>query len=286
VNVEPAAVVEVAQDENGTPLTESSPTFDFSQETWVGVFPGLGAISVDIGGDIAVSPHGGSDEDPQLVAQRERALRWGWADSWSWLRRDYQLINGVAIGHPDEETCMVVLGDYGDCNRLVIRLIANGWRFISDRSTPVRWDTDGLYAQPREAPLLLSRHRAIEAKLEHRSVRSDSDTVEVDVSRIDEERKVAAFVSVGRRRPFESSLELLSGHDAFRFASGLLLSASSFVPHQGDDAPMASELANKNLAQSLRLVKIPAVRLRRTPGDSNTSAGELLKWWAERGSQA
>lgn len=286
MNVEPAPAVEVAQEENGTTLTESSPTFDFSQNTWVGVFPGLGAISVGIAGDIAVSPHGGSDEDPQLVAQRERALRWGWAEPWSWLRRDYQLINGVAIGYPDEESCMVVLGDYSDCNRLVIKLIAEGWRLISDRSTPVRWESDVLYAQPREAPLLLSRHRAIRANLEHRSVRSDSDTVEVEVARINEERKVAAFVSVGVRRTHESTLEVLSGHDAFRFASGLLLEASNFVPRPPEDPQFVRERAAENLAKSLRLVRTPAIRVRRTPGKSDTSTTELLAWWAERSPQA
>jgi hypothetical protein len=286
VNVEPGASVEVALDEPESLLTEASPTFDYSDEPWVGVFPGLGAISVNNDGEIAVSPHVGPDEDPQLLTQREQALRWGWADPLSWLRRGFQLVHGAVVGHPDDDTCMVILGENGESSRLMVHLVSEGWQLISDRPAPTRWLDDELYAHPRQAPWLLARHRAIKANLEHQSVRNDSDTVEVDVSRIDEERKVAAFVSVGRRRPFESSLELLSGHDAFRFASGLLLSASSFVPRQGDDAPMASEIANKDLAQSLRLVKIPAVRLRRTPGDSHTSTAELLEWWMEQGSQA
>lgn len=265
------------------PLTEASPTLDATANAWVGVFPGLGSISVDDRGDVVVSPYGDANDDPTILLQRERALLWGWAEPLSWLRRGYHLIDGIALGHPDEESCIVVSGDYHDSSRLVVNLIADGWLLISDRPSPYSWVGDDLIAAPREAPFLIARRRAIKAGLEHQSVRADSDSVEVQAPRLTQERKVVAFVSVGARRPFEENLEMLSGHKAFRYATGLLLARPRLLNDTDDEAsvPSADEHV-QDLQQALKLVKIPMLRLRRTPGQTDTGVEDLTAWWNGR----
>lgn len=260
------------------PFTEASPTSDFSGDPWVGVFPGLGSVSVTSDGEVAVSAECRSDEDPESLAQRERALRWGWADPLSWWRRGYQLMDAISMGDPEGHGSIVISGDYDDSGRLAVGLMAEGWSLIADRPSPYRWEGEDLFAFPREAPFLLVRGRAIKANLAHQSIRADSDTVEVDVPRTEEPRRVEAIVRVSTRRNFESTVEVLSGHKAFREASGLLLSRPrrSPIPDiQGSGAD--ADESTRDLAQNLRLVKIPMLRVRRTPGDY-TSVQDLLEW--------
>lgn len=267
-----------------TVLTEFAPSGDFSSDPWIGVLPGLGAVSVTADGDIAVSADRSDEIDPQTLAQRERALYWGWAEPLSWVRRGHRLIDGIVVGPRDESDCLVILGDYPESSRLALRMIESGWALLADRPAPHSLDDGVLTAHPRPAPMLIARGRALKDGLAHESVRADSDAVSVEVDRIPEPRRVGAIVLSGVRRPQETTMQVLTGHERFRAATGLFVCGPFTAP--ATNSPDEAESQTATIAEHLALAQNVFLRLRRTSGGGDASHDELLAWWRERGGRS
>ena len=256
-----------------------TPHLDRQSEPWVGEFPGLGRVLVAADGSITVEAVGSEDH-----VVREQALRHGWGDPLSWVRRGFHLVGGSAVGPAESDECVLLLGDPHDVAIIVIELVNQGWQLLSDRPTPVVWDDSNLVAQPREAPLLVAKRRAAKAGVDGEEIRSDTDALAVAVPRAETPRRVQAAVQVRVRRPDSETLQLLSGHERFEAATSLYVGGvldPTFSPVAADQgAPADADDAAPNLlAEHLRISQLPWARLHLSSRTATEDAAALVRWW-------
>lgn len=251
------------------------PSLDRSGEVWVGQFPGLGSIAVGPDGSVEVIPEADDQEDLYLRAQ---ALRHGWAEGLSFVRRGYLLAGAAAVcPTPSARGCVLLAGHPHDVAIVIERLVRHGWTVMGDRFTPVRWEGRDLVAAPREAPVLMARKRADTAFLVSREVRADSDSRAVDLPRHTSPATVRAVVQVGLRRPQEENLVPLLGTQRFEAAAGMLL-AGVLDPTAAEEAK-----ADDLMERHLRLSGLPQASLRIDPRSPEQEVESLLKWLARTG---
>ena len=255
----------------------AAPTLDRQVEPWVGEFPGLGRVLVAADGSVKV-------EVADDHALREQALRYGWGDPLSWVRRGFHLVGGAAVGPADSNSCVLLLGDPHDVTIIVLELARQGWQLLSDRPTPVAWDEAGLMAQPREAPLVVATRRAAKAGVEGEAVRGDTDALAIDVPRSEEPQQVEAAVQIRVRRPDNETFELLTGHERFEAATSLYIGGvlDPTNPTAGDDQGATTDhddAAPNLLAEHLRISQLPWARLHLSSKTAAEDTAELLKWW-------
>lgn len=280
--------------------------------------PAAGTTAEEAAGGAAA---GTTAEEPDAEPRdlRERALRYGWGEPLSWVRRGFHMVGGAALGPADSDACVLLLGDPHDIAIVALELLKHDWCLLSDRPTPVTWDADHLMAQPREAPLLVSKRRARKAGIEGTPVRGDTDALAVEVARCEVPRRVAAAVQIRTRRPDEQNLTPLTGHERFEAATSLYTGgaltpedgrANADVTTPGDDHTTTSQAsrtvaaetsqasAERNLggqggsaegaapeaapnliAEHLRLAQLPWARLNLSSKTASEDTQELLKWW-------
>lgn len=271
----------------------AAPTLDRSCEPWVGWFPGLGGITVAADGTVETTLDPQSDEDATLRAQ---ALRYGWGEGLSLVRRGFDLAGAVAAVPPQSAAaagtdnvcqCTLLAGDPHDVAIVIADLVDRGWTVMSDRYTPVRWEEDRLIAHPREAPILMASRRARKLNLAGTAVRDDTDAVAVEFPRHTGSARVTAVVKVTMRRPHEDALTPLTGQTKFESAAGLMLGGVMRPGSDGiqtggaqttpevDDAAVAPVEA---MSEHLRLARLPYCALRIDPDTLNDDVEELLGW--------
>lgn len=241
-----------------------SPSLNRSGPIWRGRFPGLGSITVGVDGQIGAAP-----EDRHERAEMGAALLHGWADLLSHARRSHSLALGASVAPHDRGGALLVCGDAHDVAAIVVALADRRWSLISDRPAPVAWEGDRLVAQPRAAPLVLSRQRADEAGLAHSNVREGSNVVAVDLPRIEVTTPVDALLLVQRRRPHEHGFSELAGHRKFERAASLMLGGALAPERSEDDV----------VAEHLRLAGLPSavVRIDAAAADGIDA---VLDWWS------
>lgn len=290
------------------------PTLDRSGDVWVGIFPGLGTVEIGSEGEVTVTVEQapaatGSSDDPPDAAEdahlREAALRYGWAEGLSWARRGYQLVNGAGVCPPaDPERCLVVSGDPHDVSILLIELVKHGWTVMGDKFMPTKWTDQGLEAQPREAPVLMSVRRLQKAELDGTKVRAHTDARAVDLPRADGPRRIVAFCSVRMRKPDDAMFEVLSGTERFEAAAGTKVggalrpatsdegaadeNANNDADTTTEDLSEAkrtarqAELAAAAMTGDLRMAAIPQVRLGLDSHTAGADAQTLVDWWDDQ----
>jgi hypothetical protein len=141
---------------------------DTSGEPWCGVVPGYGRVLVDAEGDVEVLLDAGAD--PAAAA----ALRWGWGEPLSFLRRGSTLLLGTTLADPAGRALLLTGGLRG-VPRLAALLVARGWVLMADGLAPVSFPQgDGpVLAQARQAPLLLHSRMRDQLGLPAVPLRSD-----------------------------------------------------------------------------------------------------------------
>lgn len=263
-----------------------APTLDRSCEPWVGVFPGLGRITVAVDGSVDVEPDPTGSEDHTL---REQALRFGWAEGLSWARRGYQLASGSAVCPPGTgpaETgsvgCVLLTGDLHDVRMVLADLVKRSWRVMSDRITPTQWENGRLIAHPREAPILMARRHAAELEYASRRVRADTDACAVDLPRHTDREPVSAVVVIGSRRMDEAVVEPMVGQQRFEYAAALMqggVLALECAPGEPDDVTQ-EKLDAEAHAEYLRLATLPTCTLRIGQATLAADVAALADWLA------
>jgi hypothetical protein len=251
---------------------------DRTGEPWVGKFPGLGTVSVHADGSFDVVAEPDHSERAEEIGRREDALRYGWAEPLSFVRRGYRCAWGTALAVPGGDTGILLQGDPHGVGVGVVfaELVGLGWRLISDRIVPTQWVEGQLLAFPRDAPALLSRQCVDSAGLDGVEVRAHTDAVAVDVDRVSRPIAVSALVTVDVRRPGDPVVEALSGHERFRIAASVMITGVMAVervePHDG-----ASDVV---LREHLDMAALPFVRLRYEEDSVGVDVAELCAWMA------
>ena len=248
------------------PPGDSSPLIrlDTDGEPWVGHFEGLGNVRVDDQGGLTLQPI--TTDDPSI----EDALRWGWGELLSLRRRGFTLIFAAAAQRAAENGCLLISGAAHEVGRVVVALAAQSWLFLSDRTTPCRWDEGRLIATPTAAPIVAARRRAELAGVAGREIRPGSDVVEVTATRSQEPIEVAAILRVPVRAHGRSAFELTSGRARFEMVRTLMVGGVL-----GDtDRDEALQMHD-----AMRLATLPIAELRL---DSTTQAEDIqdaLRMW-------
>ncbi|TXH43227.1 MAG: hypothetical protein E6Q90_07430 [Actinobacteria bacterium] len=296
------------------PAPPEPPSLDRSGDTWIGLLPGLGAVRIapDGGIEVTVEPaatattHGAAHPDAgESEELRAAALRHGWAEGLSWARRGYRLAAGAAVCAPgDERRCLVLAGDPHDTAIVLIQLVNRGWTVMGDKYTPTRWVDGTLVASARSAPLLMAARRLAKADLEGFKVRAHTDARAVELPRALGTREVAAFCSLRMRKPDEEVLEVLTGAQRFEASASIMLGGALYpastdaetegeedlAAEAGDPEPTGGEglstedrarLAAEAMAEQLRLVAIPQLRLSLDSATAEDDTGRLCAWWDE-----
>ncbi len=253
---------------------------DTGGESWTGVFPGLGSVTVSADGSITVQPDESTTDSADTVERRSAALTYGWGEPLSWARRGFLLLHGGCVTPDAASGALLVTGDLHEFGRLLPALSDLGCSFLSDRYTPAQWVHGDLMAHPVAAPILLSARRAKKAGWDGRPVRGDTDTLAVDVARTTEPVRIRAVVQVHRARPDDQPLQPLSGHHRFEVAASLcfggVLSGHANQADQDTDTDPAEVMA-----EHLRLSALPMARLSLS-GDGEQlpdEADQLVQWW-------
>lgn len=263
--------------------TPSDPTLDREVEPWLGTFPGLGSITVAQDGSVEIMPESDPEEDSTM---RERALRFGWAEGLSLVRRGFSLASGAAVQLPEptahessddgaESGALILTGDPHDVVIVIAELVERGAKVIADRFTPVQWEQGRLTAYPRAAPVLMASRRAKKLGLQGRKVRADTDALELDVPRCEQPRRVEGVANVGMRRPHETPLTALAGRQKFEAAAGLMF-AGALRETSGDNSDAGSAMADH-----LRLANLPYSNLRINSDTIHEDVDALLGWIAQ-----
>ncbi len=278
------------------------PSLDRSGEVWVGVFPGLGSVSIDEEGGIEVSvePAAPADSDAPDAGEddtlREQALRYGWAEGLSFARRGFTLAGGAAMSPPgDADGCLILCGDPHDAAIVMIELVKQGWTVMGDRFTPTQWEGPTLVAYPRQAPLIIAAQRLAKAGLEGSKIRAHTDARSVDLPRTGDPQPVVAVCTMQMRKPDEDVLAPLTGHERFEAAAGLMMGGALYpaIEHQDDEQPdeldeaataawreaRVKEVAAESLSKHLQLTTLPYSRLRIDSKTAEDDAAALVTWW-------
>ncbi len=260
----------------------ASPTLDRTVEPWLGTFPGLGSIAVAQDGSVEIVAEANQEEDATL---RERALRFGWAEGLSLVRRGFILAGGAAVCPPDDSGeqnpgvaathgVLILTGDPHDVVIVIAELVDRGWSVMSDRFTPVQWQQGRLTAYPREAPVLMASRRAKKLQREGQKVRAHTDALDVDLPRCALPREVTAVAQVSMRRPNEVPLAESTGQKRFESAAGLMLGGVLRDPSSADLE------AGEAMADHLRLASLRYSNLRIESGTISEDVDALIQWLA------
>lgn len=268
------------------PAPELSIGLDRSTEPWRGTFPGLGEVQVDAAGEIHVVAAQDSATELDSVTMREAALRYGWGEALSWVRRGYMVLRGGATSPDPERGCVLLAGDLHEFGRLLPDLTEAGWSFLSDRYTPAEWVGDDLIAHPRTAPILLAARRAAKVGWTGEVARGDTDALAVAVPRIHQPTRVIGVLELSRAKPGDEVFEELSGHQRFEVAASLR-SGGVMLPDdlEADASPEVDPdsvmLVGRHLPEQLRFSRLPIARLRCASETSAepTDAARVVQWW-------
>ncbi len=253
------------------------PTLDRSGEPWVGSFPGLGRVLVHEDGSVEaqVEPDGAAAPE---VAERERALRFGWGEPLSLVRRGFACANASGVVAPDScQGCLLLVGDPNDTSVVLPELTRRGWSVLGDRFVPTTWDELGLLAHPRDGPVLVPRARSDTKGNSGEGVRSQTDAVEVVVPRASSPAHVSAAIHLRRRRPDEHIILQVRGGERLATAA-LLLFSGVFAPVRERGTEPADDGA-RTMAEHLRLARVPFAHFGFDPESIETDIVELLRWW-------
>jgi hypothetical protein len=252
------------------------PTLDREHEPWSAVFPGLGTVRIGADGSIDVEVEQDHRDEPEDPALREAALRFGWGEPLSFVRRGFRCAWGTALVPPEGIGCLIVNGSIHDVSIILVELVAAGWSVLSDRFVPTTWHEGELLGHPRDAPVLISRRRARRNELHGFPVRNNSDAVAIEPPRTREPQRVRAFVEVGIRRPDEPVLEELHGHDRFSAASLAMIGGVMAGVGSGSDELTPQEVMQNHLALSA----LRQARLRFRSDTLEVDVAELCQWWS------
>jgi hypothetical protein len=245
---------------------------DRSGEPWVGVFPTLGAVQVHADGSIDVDVEPGSGNDTSEESSlREAALRYGWGEPLSLVRRGFRCAWGTAMVPPEGGGGLVLNGRVHDVAIVLAELVGHGWSVLADRLVPTTWVDGDLVASPREAPVLVSRALAERTGIEATPARLHSDASRVDVPRASQPQPVRAFANVGHRRLEETTLAELVGHE--RFGAAFRVMADGVLSGVDDVA------GGKTMQNHLALASLPFCRLRIRDDSAGADVAELVRWW-------
>ena len=240
------------------------------------MFPTLGTVRVHADGTVDVdlaADDGDTAEDPAL---REAALRNGWGEPLSLVRRGFRCASGTGVVPPDGRGCLILQGSVHDVAIVLVELVGSGWSVLGDRIVPTRWHDGELLAFPRVAPAIISQRRARRAGLEGQPVRAETDAVAVVVPRAHTAQPVRAFAEVGFRRPDETVLEELTGHD--RFAAATLAMVGGVM--SGVDEQSADSTPQETMRRHLALAALPFARLRFDGDSLGADVAALSRWWS------
>lgn len=269
---------------------------DQSSEPWVATFAGLGSVAVDADGAIDVNvahpantpapPHEGvTPDDAEEARQREQALRFGWGEPLSLVRRGFRLLWGTAVVPPRQRGCLVLTGGASHTGLVTSRLLSAGWRPLADGIVPVAADATGaidttgtggrVVAHPRSAPVVLPRRLARSAGLDGQPVRADTDAVAVAVNPVADPEPVMGIAAVRARRPHDPVVRQFGGFELFEQAAAVLMGVETLCPTT--IAP-ATELANHR-----RLATIAHAEVALSYDTLADDLATLISWWDELG---
>ncbi len=257
-------------------------SLDRDGDVWVGRFPGLGSvrvspdgrIDVDVESEIDINSGHELDGAQSLVLSvddfKEQALRFGWGEPLSLVRRGFVLAEGVAVVPAGSDGCILIHGDAHDTAIVALELALRSWTILADRVVPLEFGETGVLAHPRSAPLLAARRRAETTEFVSHSVRRETNVVAVEVARALQPCTVSALVSVRIRRPHEPVVDILTGHDRFdasrkTFLGGVLASIAG--------SPEDS------LKRSLGLASLPSIAFHLDPQSPEADIDALVSWW-------
>lgn len=246
-------------------------TLECDSEVWTGYFPGLGSIAVDADGNIDVAAEPSSEEEMQT---RQRALRYGWAEGLSFVRRGFMLAAGAGVVHPGSGESMILTGDAHDVAVALVELSTRDWLTLSDRYTPVQWHGDQLFAYPREAPLLLATDLGQMQAVSGEPARTDTDALIVELPRATVPAVVTSVASIARRLQHDEVLSNLTGQNRFEAASQLILGG---ILAQGRMTQGEVRMA-KAMSETLRLASLRFCALRSRPSNISADIDQLLSW--------
>lgn len=151
-------------------------SLDCSAEPWHGVFPGLGECWIDEDGAVRVEAVA-RDEEPQ--EQRADALRHGWGEPLSWLRRGHLMVSAWAAAPAAEGPCLLFTSHGPDATVMRNELATRGWRMVAESPTPLDVSGEAITVLPRPVPFLATRRRVVD-HWDQQPVRADTDVVTVD----------------------------------------------------------------------------------------------------------
>lgn len=271
-------------------MVEQSPDsvfLDRSGDVWVGGFRGLGRIEVAPDGGLTIEAEHARADGPdagETLELRRQALRYGWGEALSWIRRGFALLNGAAVcpPGPKEDGCLILSGDPHDTAILILELAGQGWTVLGDCYTPMTWRGDDLVAWPREAPLLFGAKALTRVGGDGVPVRDHTDVRTPVLQRCDEPRKVAAFCHLQMRTSGEKPLVTLVGHERFEAAASVMLGGAL----RPDIEDTAAATAGQRLAEHIRLAALPHQRLRIDRGTASDDTQLLTEWWSARRTEA
>ena len=253
-------------------VSVDEPWIDVSGELWLAGFPGLGTVTVAADGSTVVTPEPvAGSEEPGALAQRERALQFGWAEPLSFARRGYSCVLGAAFVMPAADGCVLFTGAPSDSVGLVAEFGRQGWSLLAEGLVPVRWQGDQFVVHAREAPALAARRHCTAEGLAGIEVRSRSDACEVSVPRATGSRPVAAVVSFHPRKVGEAPFEILRGRSRFQAAARLV--TRGVLSAAGPESDPTMELGTH-----LRLADLPFARLRFARSTMSEDLELVLDW--------
>ena len=239
-------------------------TLDTGSDPWVAAFPGLGTVRVFEDGQVSVEAASGPGFD-----QRFAALRLGWAEPLSWLRRGYHLTS-ASVAAPDGRA-LIVVGSHRQQVVVLKALTDHGWLILADAMTPIRELDAGFEVCGREAPVIVAKRLAEKWGLTGEPLRADSDAVSVDLPRGQGPGRVTGVLHVRSQRSTDRpTLEQLSGAQRLEVASGLIRRSPGNL-----DAPVATQV----MAQDMKVAALPMARMHLADKQSELDVGEVLTWW-------
>lgn len=241
---------------------------DTSGEPWVAQYPGLGTVEVMDDGCVAVMSVAGRESQ-----QRADALRWGWAEPLSWLRRGYHLTSAVVADV--DNRAMVVSGPQRQTLIVMKAMSEHGWYVLSDSLTPVREEESGFIARGRLAPVLVPEDLAQRWELSGERVRGDSDVLAVELPRSQAPARISAVLHVDRRKLGDSGdIEMVAGAKRLKMSCGLV--------HRGPERP-AGIAASTVMARDLWMAQLPAARICLDESAVELDVAEIVGWWRQIG---
>lgn len=272
------------------------PTINTSGEVWRADFPGLGSLTIDSTGAVTVAPEeiivlqppptqwwDDLDETGcfpghwESTVARERALRWGWGEQLSRVRRGHRLTRSTTVVDQAGRG-LAIVGTVHDQAILTVGLLRQGWRLLADQPTAMDWSGDQLVASPSAAPLVVAISllrktfpTGLPDAWSGAPARGNSNSVALEVPRWTEPAPVVAIVSaeMGRAGSTEH-WEIVRGHRRFVLATTLFINSGPLAG--GDDS-------TGGLAEKARIAQLPAAVVRTDARSSAPGLPSLVRWW-------